>query len=266
MRHLVNVGKTKPNKPKVKIGKMNVTPFITMNYEQRTMNDEKNKPNLSTRLKTEQTQFPQRDTQYAIRDTNNKPNPVPKIKGGASLLRAAPFGDRNKRVSTLFCLGLFFLKQISEVLIFSACRFQVEKLIFDTYPQVVQRFLQAIDAFFKPLMAVLSLFGEHRQLFLLWIDHSPKFLYQFIKFVFQSCFVHRTTLFSPPFSFLRITLILERLRSLRVVSEAKFIPECLKKTSCPISLTTPVKQPIRPTLCVGLMFCFYFPKRNPYMD
>jgi len=27
------------NKPKVKIGKMNVTSFITMNYEQRTMND-----------------------------------------------------------------------------------------------------------------------------------------------------------------------------------------------------------------------------------
>ena len=41
--HLVNVGKTKPNKPKVKIGKMNLTSFITMNYEQRTMNDEKNK-------------------------------------------------------------------------------------------------------------------------------------------------------------------------------------------------------------------------------
>jgi len=44
MRHLVIVGKTKPNKPKVKIGKMNVTSFITMSYEQRTMNDEKNKP------------------------------------------------------------------------------------------------------------------------------------------------------------------------------------------------------------------------------
>jgi len=42
--HLVNVGKTNPNKPKVKIGKMNITSFITMNYEQRTMNDEKNKP------------------------------------------------------------------------------------------------------------------------------------------------------------------------------------------------------------------------------
>jgi len=41
--HLVNVGKTNPNKPKVKIGKMNVTPLITMNYEQRTMNCEKNK-------------------------------------------------------------------------------------------------------------------------------------------------------------------------------------------------------------------------------
>jgi len=34
---------TNPNKPKVKIGKMNITTFITMNYEQRTMNDEKNK-------------------------------------------------------------------------------------------------------------------------------------------------------------------------------------------------------------------------------
>ena len=42
--HLVKVGKTNPNKPKVKIGKMNVTSLRTMNYEQRTMNDEKNKP------------------------------------------------------------------------------------------------------------------------------------------------------------------------------------------------------------------------------
>jgi len=39
--------KTNPNKPKVKIGKMNLTSFITMNYEQRTMNDEKNKPKQS---------------------------------------------------------------------------------------------------------------------------------------------------------------------------------------------------------------------------
>jgi len=44
MRHLVKVGKTNPNKPKVKIGKMNVTSLKTMNYEQRAMNDEKNKP------------------------------------------------------------------------------------------------------------------------------------------------------------------------------------------------------------------------------
>ena len=43
--HLVKVGKTKPNKPKVKIGKMNVTSLRTMNYEQKTMNDaNKNKP------------------------------------------------------------------------------------------------------------------------------------------------------------------------------------------------------------------------------
>jgi len=42
--HLVKVGKTNPNKPKVKIGKMNVTSLRTMNYEQRTMNEEKNKP------------------------------------------------------------------------------------------------------------------------------------------------------------------------------------------------------------------------------
>jgi len=41
--HLVKVGKTNPNKPKVKMGKMNITSFITMNYEQITMNDEKNK-------------------------------------------------------------------------------------------------------------------------------------------------------------------------------------------------------------------------------
>ena len=36
--HLVKVGKTNPNKPKVKIGKMNVTSANTMNYELRTMN------------------------------------------------------------------------------------------------------------------------------------------------------------------------------------------------------------------------------------
>jgi len=42
--HLVNVGKTNPNKPKFKIGKMNVTFLTTMNYEQRTMTDKKNKP------------------------------------------------------------------------------------------------------------------------------------------------------------------------------------------------------------------------------
>ena len=42
--HLVKVGKTNPNKPKVKIGKMNVTSLRTMNYEQRTMSYEKNKP------------------------------------------------------------------------------------------------------------------------------------------------------------------------------------------------------------------------------
>jgi len=36
------------NKPKVKIGKMNVTSFITMNYEQKAMNYEnKNKPKQS---------------------------------------------------------------------------------------------------------------------------------------------------------------------------------------------------------------------------
>jgi len=39
--------KTNPNKPKVKIGKMNVTSLIAMNYEQITMNDEKNKAKQS---------------------------------------------------------------------------------------------------------------------------------------------------------------------------------------------------------------------------
>ena len=34
--HFVNVGKTNPNKPKVKIGKMNVTSLRTMNYEHRS--------------------------------------------------------------------------------------------------------------------------------------------------------------------------------------------------------------------------------------
>jgi len=37
--HLVKVGKTKPNKAKVKIGKMNITSYITTNYEQLTMNN-----------------------------------------------------------------------------------------------------------------------------------------------------------------------------------------------------------------------------------
>ena len=58
--HLVKVGKTNPNKAKVKIGKMNITSFITMNYEQRTMNDEKNKAKQTqlVRLRRIQTQLP----------------------------------------------------------------------------------------------------------------------------------------------------------------------------------------------------------------
>ena len=38
-----------------------------------------------------------------------------------------------------------FLKQFSEVCIFSACRFEVEDLILDANPQVVQRLLQSVD-------------------------------------------------------------------------------------------------------------------------
>jgi len=36
-----NEPKTNPNEPKVKMGKINITTCLTMNYEQRTMNDEK---------------------------------------------------------------------------------------------------------------------------------------------------------------------------------------------------------------------------------
>ena len=55
------------NKPNFRKARMNVSSFITKDYRK---NDafavQKNKPN--------QTQFPQRDTQYAIRDTKYKPN------------------------------------------------------------------------------------------------------------------------------------------------------------------------------------------------
>ena len=39
-----NEPKRTQNEPKVKMGKMNVTTCLTMNYKQRTMNDEKNEP------------------------------------------------------------------------------------------------------------------------------------------------------------------------------------------------------------------------------
>jgi len=68
MRHLVNVGKTNPNKAKVKIGKMNITSFITMNYEQRTKNDEKNKAKTNPNKPNSPSAI--RNTQYAIRNTN----------------------------------------------------------------------------------------------------------------------------------------------------------------------------------------------------
>ena len=38
----------------------------------------------------------------------------------------------------LFALSIVFLKQFSEVFVFSASGFKVEDLVFDTYPQVIQ--------------------------------------------------------------------------------------------------------------------------------
>jgi len=71
---------TKPNKPKTnpnpKKAEMNVTTCLTMNYEQRTMNDEKKrtqfKPNLSCR---------------SLRRSGNKPNFIPLSKAGSLSFR-----------------------------------------------------------------------------------------------------------------------------------------------------------------------------------
>ena len=73
MRHLVSVGKTKPNKPKFKIGKMNVTSLRTMNYEQITMKDaNKNKPK-QTQTKPIITNKMQKQTQYKAKQSQTKP-------------------------------------------------------------------------------------------------------------------------------------------------------------------------------------------------
>jgi len=63
--------KTNPNKPKVKIGKMNVTSFITMSYEQRTMNDEKNKPKQSQTNPIPPARYAIRNTRYEIQTQTN---------------------------------------------------------------------------------------------------------------------------------------------------------------------------------------------------
>ena len=87
--------------------------------------------------------------------------------------------------STLFALSIVFLKQFSEVFVFPASRFKVEDLVFDAHPQVIKRFLQTIDTFFKFLAVCLCLLGKFGQLSMLGISCLSEFLNQFVKFVFQ---------------------------------------------------------------------------------
>jgi len=90
------VGKTNPNKPKVKIGKMNVTPLITMNYEQRTMNCEKNKAKQSQ-------SNPIPPARYAIRNTRYEIQTQPVVSLPALLvLRSIGEGGSIVEVSNLF--------------------------------------------------------------------------------------------------------------------------------------------------------------------
>ena len=63
-----------------------------------------------------------------------------------------------------FVLFVFvvFLKQLFEVFVFAACCFKIKNLILDAYPQVIQRFLQTIDAFFKFYLWVSAYLVENR--------------------------------------------------------------------------------------------------------
>lgn len=57
---------------------------------------------------------------------------------------------------------------------------------------------------------------------------------------------------------------------LQIVSEygirAKFVPKRPKKSFVSGFITYIKKKLNRPTICINLNFCFYCPKRNPYMD
>ena len=99
--HLVNVGKTNPNKPKFKIGKMNVTFLTTMNYEQRTMTDKKNKP--------KQTQIQNRQDERNFFENNElrtKNYERQKNKPKLSQFQTQPCKNGSLRLSTVEVISL----------------------------------------------------------------------------------------------------------------------------------------------------------------
>ncbi len=159
---------------------------------------------------------------------------------------------------TLFALAVVILKQFSEVFVFSASRFKVENLVFDTYTQVIKRFLQAIDTLFKFFTVCLCLFGKLGQLSMLRGSCLSEFLDQFVKFVFQVCFVHHM-ISSQMHLLYQITL-----HSPILINIAKPIPKRFKSGFSPNLTCIPEKQPIRGTFCVALKFCFSFPKNSRY--
>jgi len=85
------------NKPNLLNAQMNVSSFITKDYENVHLRGRrKNKPN--------QTQFPQRDTQYAIRDTKYKPN--------QTQFQTFCWGGRTEKIVFFKCLnGKYQLNQ-----------------------------------------------------------------------------------------------------------------------------------------------------------
>ena len=94
--HLVNVGKTNPNKPKVKIGKMNVTSFITMAYE--------NKSNWTLgkrgKNKPKQTQSQNRQNEHNFFENNELRTSKSKTRRrltGSGLCKSGPWTDWTER-------------------------------------------------------------------------------------------------------------------------------------------------------------------------
>jgi hypothetical protein len=151
---------------------------------------------------------------------------VPKYVAGnfvpMLLFEEVPPFRRKTRLAFLFAVA--FLKQPPEVFVFSPGRLKVKDLILDAHPQVIQQFLQSVDAFFEFRVAGLRLLGKLSQFIVVRVNSFPKFFDQFIKLRLQSCFVHHIAPLSNASSF--ITLIVENPRSpLFHKYAAKFIPK-----------------------------------------